>query len=95
MSPEEYKHLSAFRDLLQATLNAMRNATSQASLASAVEEYAPKWVNVHDEFAEVLGGIKSQVWRMPYAQVKPVASAVISHLEATLTSVKQQLGPGR
>ncbi len=95
MSPEEYEHLSTFKKLLEDTLRAMRNASSQASLAAAVDEYAGRWTNVHEEFAAVLNGIKAQVWQMPYPQVKPVAQAVIGHLESTLSDVKAQLGPGR
>jgi len=92
MTPEEYKHLKAFADLLENTLADMRAASSQASLAEAVERWHPRWEEVHPEFAEVLGGIKSQVWRMPYPQVRPVAQAVTGHLESTLADVKKQLG---
>ena len=95
MTPEEYKHLSAFRKLLEDTLNAMKSAGSQATMAAAVDEYAPRWTNVHDDFAQVLQGIRSQIWSMPFAQVRPVANAVIGHLETTLADVKRQLGPGR
>ena len=91
MQPEEYKHLKAFRDLIQETLTALRDATSQAGLASVVAQYEPRWQPVHDEFAEVLRGIKSQVWSMPLPQVRKVVEAVCGHLEGTMAGLDKQL----
>ncbi len=91
MQPEEFKHLKAFRDLIQETLTALRGATSQAGLASVVATYEPRWQPVHDEFAEVLRGIKGQVWSMPFPQVRQVVNAVCGHLESTMAGVDQQL----
>ncbi|MFT5429993.1 MAG: hypothetical protein ACI9OJ_000666 [Myxococcota bacterium] len=92
LSPDEFKHLKAFKALLESTLADLRDASSQSTLAAAVETWHPKWEAVHPEFADVLGGIKSQVWHMPYPQVKPVAQAVVAHLDMTLADVKKQLG---
>ena len=91
MQPEEYKHLKAFRDIIQKTLTAFRGATSQAGLSSAVAEYEPIWKDVDDEFAEVLRGVKSKVWSMPLPQVRQVVTALCGHLESTMAGVDQQL----
>lgn len=91
MTPEEYKHLKAFHDLIDSSIRQLRNATSQATLASAAKDLEAEWTDVHAEFAEVLGGIRASAWNMPYMQTRKVADALVEHLDATLQSVKQQL----
>lgn len=91
MTPEEYKHLKAFKDLIDASVSKLRNAGSQATLASAAAELEAQWKDVHDEFAEVLGGIRAQAWSMPFPQARKVADALVSHLELTGEAVAAQL----
>lgn len=91
MTPEEYKHLKAFSDLLEESIQQLRGATTTDVLASTAEALENRWKDVHDEFAEVLGGIRTHAWTMPYPQAAKVAKAVIAHLQATLDSVKAQL----
>ncbi len=91
MTPEEYKHLKAFSDLIEDSISQLRNAGSQATLASAAADLEDRWKPVHDEFAEVLGGIRAQAWSMPFPQARMVADALIAHLEQTLEGVRGQL----
>ncbi len=94
MTPEEYKHLKAFEMLLESSIQRLENARDQATLAMTAEELESQWRSVHDEFAEVLGGIKQQATMMPYAQSSKVSEAVVGHLRATLQGVKAQLSAG-
>ncbi len=91
MTPEEYKHLKTFSDLLEDSIAKLSNAGSQATLASAAAELEDAWKPVHDEFAEVLGGIRAQAWSMPFPQARKVADALVAHLQQTLDGVKAQM----
>jgi len=91
MTPQEYKHLKAFKDLIDDSVAQLKNAGSQATLASTAEALEDRWKPVHDEFAEVLGGIRAQAWSMPFPQARKVAEALITHLELTGESIQKQL----
>ena len=94
MTPEEFLHLKAFKDLLDDTINGLSNATSQATLASAAEEYSGRWREADDDFADILDGIKKQAWSMPYVQARMVSQKVVEHLAATRDGVAAQLKRG-
>lgn len=94
MTPEEYLHLKKFKGLLDDTIAGLSNATSQATLASAAEEYAVRWREADDDFAELLEGIKKQAWAMPFLQARHVSQKVVEHLDHTRKAVTDQIDRG-
>ena len=94
MTPEEYKTLSSFRDLIAQTVSEIGAAQSQATLGQAMSSLAPRWREVDEEFAELMEGVGAKVWQMSFAQVRPTVTAMVQHLETQLRELNAQLGRG-
>jgi hypothetical protein len=91
MNPEQRAHLQTFHDLLTQSVNSLRSATSQTALASRASELQQIWADVDEDFAELLGEVRTQAYTMPYLQSRKVADTIIVHLEQTLAQVKNDL----
>lgn len=91
MQPDEYKQLTAFRDLLQSTVDDLSNAGGQTSLASTATALAERWQTADDGFAKILADIGGKARMMPFAQVRPIVTTIVEHLNGQLSEVKQRL----
>ncbi len=91
MDIEQYEQLKAFRDVITDTIEGLRHAGSQGSLAAAADAAASRWEPLDDDFAKVLRDIRSQAWSMPLQQIRPVVEAVVAHLEAQVGEIDRQM----
>ena len=88
---QAYNKLKAFRDLIQETMDTLSSANGQASLATAARAAASRWDEVDEAFAAVLRDVAQRAWQMPFAQVKPVVTAIVGHLAGQLADVDADL----
>ncbi len=94
LSPQEYKQLKSFRDLIASTMSRLGEAQSQGPLSQAVGDVAPRWDDVDPAFAGVLRDVGNSVWTMPFTQVRPTVDAIVGHLGQQLGEIDQQLASG-
>ena len=90
MDPKEYNALKAFRDLLAETVDSLSNAGGQTQLASTSNELATKRDDADEGFAAVVRDVAKQARMMSFAQVRPVVTTIVVHIQSQLTDVESR-----
>jgi hypothetical protein len=88
---EAYAKAKAFRDLVAGTMEDLKAAATQSSLAAAIDARLAAWDAADADFAEVLRDLRGQAYSIGLPHLREIKKTLAAHLKTNLDRIDAEL----